>query len=45
LLAEMRVITCQSTKMIPAATNNHTKAVSQLNRTGDPFEEDIRFGL
>jgi hypothetical protein len=41
LLAEIRVINCQSTKLTPEATNNHTRAVSQLKRTGDPFVEDI----
>jgi hypothetical protein len=41
LLAEIRAINCQSKKITPEATNNHTRAVSQLKRTGDPFEEDI----
>lgn len=41
LFAEIRVINCQSKKMTPEATNSHTKAVSQLKRTGDPFSLDI----
>lgn len=41
LLAEIRVITCQSRKMIPAATANQINAVNKLNRTGVRFVTDI----
>jgi hypothetical protein len=33
----MRVITCQSKKMIPAATASQTMTVSRLNRMGVRF--------
>jgi hypothetical protein len=45
LSTEMRVITCQSKKMIPAATASQTTAVRKLKRIGVRFVTGIAAGL